>query len=400
MTTAGSGLHLMYPIRTERLELRPHRLADVDDLLAFHSRPDVVRFIPWPVRDRAQTATALELKLGQGELTEPGQWLVLAVELRQTRTVIGEVLLKWVSDTDRLGELGFAFHSDFHGLGLAAEAATAMMRLGFEDLGLHRIEARCLVDNVSSARLLERLGMRWQGRFVHGVWFKGEWADQLVYSVIEDEWRGLTPGAADDRTAIATVVETFFAAFTSGSGCDERLDALRASFITEAVIVRACGQPPDVYDVDGFISPRRELLTNGTLTEFREWPVSGHTELFGDIAHHFCTTPRREYRTASRSPEPEPRVCSSCGRRPVGGSVPWPGTTNPAREGQIIKGHSPRRRRRAIHGATRRTPHRKMPFDRELSRLFLSRRFGQKASAGRYCRTRQTSRGSSDTRWS
>ena len=46
---------------------------------------------------------------------------------------------------------------------------------------------------------------------------------------------------------------------------------------------------PAVYAVDTFIAPRRELLSDGTLTDFREWELSGHTEIFGDIAQHFCS---------------------------------------------------------------------------------------------------------------
>ncbi|BEL03929.1 hypothetical protein Q0Z83_021200 [Actinoplanes sichuanensis] len=95
-------------------------------------------------------------------------------------------------------------------------------------------------------------------------------------------------GMADDRAAIAGIVRTFFAAFTSGADCAARLDALRQVFLPEAVIIRTCGGEPVVYGVDGFIAPRRKLLTDGTLTDFREWEVSGRTEIFGDIAQHFC----------------------------------------------------------------------------------------------------------------
>ena len=103
-----------YPIDTARLRLRPHRADDLDDLVAFHGDPAVVRHIPWPVRDREATRAALEAKLGQGRLTEPGQWLVLAVEERASGTVIGEVLLKWASAESRQGELGFAFARAHH----------------------------------------------------------------------------------------------------------------------------------------------------------------------------------------------------------------------------------------------------------------------------------------------
>nr|WP_275402388.1 GNAT family N-acetyltransferase [Streptomyces sp. SID13031] len=182
-------MHPAYPIKTDRLDLRPHRMDDLDDLLAFHSDPDVVRYVPWPVRDREQTRVALEAKLTQDALTEPGQWLVLAMELRETSTVIGEVLLKWASDTSRQGELGFAMHTGYHGRGLAAEAARAVLRLGFEDLGLHRIYADVINGNAASAKLLQRLGLRQEAHLVESVYFKDEWCDELVFALRAQEWR-------------------------------------------------------------------------------------------------------------------------------------------------------------------------------------------------------------------
>jgi RimJ/RimL family protein N-acetyltransferase len=177
-----------YPVRTARLNLRPHRLSDLDDLLAFHSDPEVVRYIPWPVRDRDQTRVALEAKLDQVSLSAPGQWLVLAVELRETGAVIGEVLLKWVSATDEQGEIGFAIHRAYHGQGLAFEAAEAMLRLGFAELKLHRIIGVCDADNTASAALMSRLGMRQEAHYVQATFFKGRWTDDLIFAMLADEW--------------------------------------------------------------------------------------------------------------------------------------------------------------------------------------------------------------------
>jgi RimJ/RimL family protein N-acetyltransferase len=184
----GAGLAVRLPITTDRLVLRPHTMGDLDDLVVFHSDPEVVRYVPWPVRDRVATEETLRVKLTQTELVAPGQWMVLAVEVRATGTVIGEVLLKWAAD--RQGEVGFALGRDHQGHGYAAEAATAMLRLGFDDLGFHRITAVVIDGNAASARLLTRLGFRQEARFVDGVRFKGAWATQLVFAMLEDEWRG------------------------------------------------------------------------------------------------------------------------------------------------------------------------------------------------------------------
>jgi RimJ/RimL family protein N-acetyltransferase len=187
--TNVKGLFPNYPMRTERLELRPHREDDLDDLLTFHSRPDVTRYVPWPVRDREQTWAALQIKLGQNALRVPGECLVLAVESKRSQRVVGEVLLKWTSAESQQGELGFALHPDAQGQGLGAEAAQAVLALGFDELGLHRITATCVAGNQRSVRLLKRLGMRQEAHHLHSILFKGVWEDQPVFGLLEDEWR-------------------------------------------------------------------------------------------------------------------------------------------------------------------------------------------------------------------
>ncbi|WP_306204054.1 nuclear transport factor 2 family protein [Actinoplanes sp. RD1] len=85
---------------------------------------------------------------------------------------------------------------------------------------------------------------------------------------------------------IQPLIDTFFAAFTTGPDCAARLDALPDLFLPEAVIVG----PGAVADsVASFLAPRRALLTGGGLTSFREWEVAGTTTVAGDIAHHRCT---------------------------------------------------------------------------------------------------------------
>ena len=93
----------------------------------------------------------------------------------------------------------------------------------------------------------------------------------------------------DDRVEIARIISTFFEAFTSGPGVAARLEALRALCLPDAVIVRTCGGEPTSYDVEGFIAPRRALLTGGALLDFRERELAGRTDVFGDIAQHFCS---------------------------------------------------------------------------------------------------------------
>jgi len=99
----------------------------------------------------------------------------------------------------------------------------------------------------------------------------------------------VTPSLSADEAEIADVMDRLFSAFVSGPDAEAQLAGLLDLFLPEAVIVRTCGLEPAVYDVDGFIAPRRALLTSGAVHDFHEWEESGLTQVFGDIAHHFCS---------------------------------------------------------------------------------------------------------------
>ncbi|MEO5535175.1 MAG: GNAT family N-acetyltransferase [Pseudolysinimonas sp.] len=155
------------PLLSERLELRTHRVDDLDDLLVFHSDAEVIRYIPWPVRTRDETAVALERKLGQVVARESGEWIVRAIVERTTGVVIGEVLLKREDATT--AEIGYVIRRDRWGHGLASEAVRTMIEAAVPSLGLTELVAMVEAENHDSLRLLERLGFKRLGFSVSGV---------------------------------------------------------------------------------------------------------------------------------------------------------------------------------------------------------------------------------------
>jgi RimJ/RimL family protein N-acetyltransferase len=189
-------LEIDKPLTTERLLLRPFTDDDLDDVAAYHALPEVVRYLYWYVRDRAEVRDLLVARRLLYRLAEEGDVAVLAVVLAQTGRVIGEVTLTWASALHRQGEFGFVFHPDFHGHGYASEAAARMLDLAFDSLGLHRVYGRTDRDNVGSAALMRRLGLRQEAHFVQNEIFKGEWGDELVFAILADEWRAARQGTA------------------------------------------------------------------------------------------------------------------------------------------------------------------------------------------------------------
>ena len=181
-------LHPNYPIFTDRLALRPYQESDLDAVHDMLRRPEVVRYLYWDVKTRDEAADMLARRVTNDALRAEGDWLVLAVTLRETGAVLGDVILKWESQEHRQGEIGFVFHPDYHGKGYALEASRVVLRLGFEELGLHRIVGRCDARNTASSGLLARLGLRREAHLIQNEWVKGEWTDDLIYAMLASEW--------------------------------------------------------------------------------------------------------------------------------------------------------------------------------------------------------------------
>ena len=89
----------------------------------------------------------------------------------------------------RQAEIGWVFAPDVQGAGYATEAARALVRVAFEEVGVHRVWAQLEPANTASARICERLGMRREALFEGASWFKERWTDLAVYAIRADEWR-------------------------------------------------------------------------------------------------------------------------------------------------------------------------------------------------------------------
>ena len=182
-----------YPIRTERLVLRPYAPGDVDVLYGYHRLPEVARYLETEPRSRAEVQAMVAQRTSARALTAEGQSLCLVAELAGPGGVVGDCVLFWRSRASKRGEIGYILDPAYRGRGLATEAAGALLRLGFEGLGLHRIVARCDARNTASARVMERAGLRREAHFVQNEFVKGEWTDELLYAILRSEWEGRQP---------------------------------------------------------------------------------------------------------------------------------------------------------------------------------------------------------------
>ena len=183
------ALHPRYPVTTPRLLIRPLTPADADGLLAYRSIPDVCRYVPFEPQTREELLERITTRWTRTELTAEGQVIILGVQVRDTGALAGDVMLAWQSREHACGEIGAVFNPDMSGRGYATEALDALLRLGFEGLGLHRIIARIDERNDRSVRMVRRLGMRLEARLVENEWFKGQWTTELDFAMLAAEWQ-------------------------------------------------------------------------------------------------------------------------------------------------------------------------------------------------------------------
>ena len=178
-----------WPIETERLVLRPFEEGDLDAFFVIQSDEESARWLYEEPRTREEARALLERKMAGVELRAEDDWLGAAVIERESGQLVGDLSLHWVSAEHKTGELGFIFDRAHQGRGYATEAARAFLAFGFEGMGFHRMIGRTEVRNTASARVLEKLGMRREALLVENEWVKGEWQSELVYAMLEHEWR-------------------------------------------------------------------------------------------------------------------------------------------------------------------------------------------------------------------
>jgi RimJ/RimL family protein N-acetyltransferase len=180
----GESKVIMPEIETSRLYLRQFSMADLNDLSAIRSDPEVMRFIgtgqPHSVD---QVKESLEHILAGWKQHGFGRW---AVVHKPDKKLIGWSGLAFLDETDEI-EIGYGIAKDYWGRGFTTEAAAASIRYGFEELKLNRIVAVAMPENIASRRVMEKIGMKYEKT---GHWYEAE----LVYYAISQD--GYEPGDA------------------------------------------------------------------------------------------------------------------------------------------------------------------------------------------------------------
>ena len=176
----------MPELQTERLILRRMRVSDAEDMYHYAHRPEVTRYLLWsPHPDIYHTQDYLRYLATRYAAGTFYDWGVI---FKQNGRMIGTCGFTTIDCAHDAAEIGYVLNPDYHGMGIATEAVEAVLAFGFDKLLLHRIEARFMEGNDASLRVMEKVGMRFEGWRRESMLVKGSYRTIGYSSILFDEY--------------------------------------------------------------------------------------------------------------------------------------------------------------------------------------------------------------------
>ena len=174
-------------LTTERLQLHEITSADLELIHELHSIPETDEFntlgIPESLED-TQKVIQPAIEDQKNTIRKQYCW---KVREKESEEFIGLAGLLLSNDRFRKGEIYYKLHPGYWGQGYATEVAAELIRVGFDQLKLHRIEAGVATGNDRSVRVLEKIGMTREGLCRKALPIRGKWMDYFIYGIVEDE---------------------------------------------------------------------------------------------------------------------------------------------------------------------------------------------------------------------
>lgn len=174
-------------------------------------------------------------------------------------------------------DIGFAFLPKYTKNGYAFEATVTFLNDLINKKSHRRVLATTIKENISSIKLLKKLGFIFEKEMVVGK-------DLLmIYSV------------TDDNFFINQITKDFFNLFTNTKQRKLELEKINNLCFRETIIVRKSKDEEEIFNIETFITARQKILSNGTLTEFEEYEIIGETKIVNNLAHRFSKYQKKGY---------------------------------------------------------------------------------------------------------
>ncbi len=174
-------------LETKRLLFRPISLEDKSEIFKYRSDAETNKYQGWIPKSIHDVKIFIDKISNQ--INEPETWFQFVIIERETQKIIGDLGIHFFDSENKQAEIGCTLNKDFQNKGYATESLKRVIDFLFKDLKKHRIITSVDPDNKNSIRLVERIGFRKEAHFVESILINGEWVDDLIYALIEKDWK-------------------------------------------------------------------------------------------------------------------------------------------------------------------------------------------------------------------
>lgn len=173
-------------LETERFLLRKLSVDDTDDMYEYAKEYDVTKYLTWsPHPNKASTLEYLMYIQNRYKTGDFSDWAIVCKDSGKMIGTCGFTRFFFAHDS---AEIGYVINPQYHGQGIATEVVGRVIKYGFENLALERIEGKFMVENKASLRVMEKNGMTFEGVRRKGMLIKGEYRDIGVCSILREEF--------------------------------------------------------------------------------------------------------------------------------------------------------------------------------------------------------------------
>ncbi len=178
-----------FELDTDRLYIKEINWNDLDKIHELHSIPEVDEFNTLGIPKDIEETKDIVKSIIDAQIEYPRKSYQWKIVLKETGEFIGMCGLFPSLDKFKLGEIYYKLNPAYWGNGYATEVAKRLIKLGFEDFKLHKVEAGVETSNAKSIRILEKCGMTREGLRKKILPIRGQWKDNYHYAIVEDEWK-------------------------------------------------------------------------------------------------------------------------------------------------------------------------------------------------------------------
>ena len=171
-------------LKSDRLLLRRIGRDDINDIFEYTSNENNVFYLAWEAhKDKSNVTSFIEQSLNEYEFFK--NRYSYGIELRESKKLIGVISIFDIKLESKQVEVSYILNQTFQGKGYASEALQKVIDFVLEDLNFIRVQAKCTEDNIASERIMEKCGLKYEGKLLKYWKIKGAHKNVLLYAKVK-----------------------------------------------------------------------------------------------------------------------------------------------------------------------------------------------------------------------